>query len=421
LGERVFPQGKHDKSAGGEKAKDEHRGVPDVKLPFHGDCAAGASPAHRDISCSDVAFCRLAAVPHACPNATSIIPEEPVRLIPAAALFALVFATPAAAQQHAAVKVIGVRSIPSASTYWALDKGYFRAAGLDVTVEQISSLSKAVASLATNQMQVGQGGVSAGYFNSVASGLPLTMALDSGSTPLYHRIILRPDLKDKIKTIADLKGHTVGLSSPGSSAVYEMGMVLASAGLSLKDIDVKYISFTQMGPALANGALDAALEVAPFGDIAVEKKMAVDWIDPEDHIKQLPLTNVAYIANTDWIKKEPDVARRFFVALARASRDYCQAYHHGPNRAEMIDVMMKYKVVTDRALVERMDWQARNPNGEITLASVENQQNFYKREGIIKATASPDRLVDASFAHAAEKELGPFKLINTASKLKGCR
>jgi NitT/TauT family transport system substrate-binding protein len=238
---------------------------------------------------------------------------------------AAIFATPLPAQQRAAVKIAVVPSIPSASSYLALDKGYFRDAGLDVTIERIDSLSKAVAFMATNQVQVGQGGISAGFFNAVAEGLPLTMALEAGSTPLYHQILVRSDLKDKIKTPADLKGRTVGISSPGSAAIYEIGMVLDSVGLKLKDIDIKYVSYPQMGPALANGALDAALEVAPFGEIAIEKKMAIGWTDPEDHIKQLPLTNVFYIANSDWIKQSPDVARKFFVALARAGRDYCQA------------------------------------------------------------------------------------------------
>jgi ABC-type nitrate/sulfonate/bicarbonate transport system substrate-binding protein len=198
-------------------------------------------------------------------------------------------------------------------------------------------------------------------------------------------------------------------------------MVLASAGLKLKDIDVKYISYTQMGPALANGALDAALQVAPFIDIAIEQKMAVGWIDPEDHIKQLPLTNVFTIANVDWIKREPDVARRVFVALARAGRDYCQAYHRGPNRGELIDVMIRNKVVTDRDLLDRMEWQARSPNGTVEVASVASMQAFYKDEAIIEKTAPPARLVDASFAAAAATELGPFELINKASTLKGCR
>jgi NitT/TauT family transport system substrate-binding protein len=333
----------------------------------------------------------------------------------------LAFATPAAAQTRATVKMAVVPSIPSASSFLALDKGYFRAAGLDVTIERIDSLSRAVAFLSTNQVQVGQGGISAGFFNAVAEGLPLTIALESGSTPLYHRILLRTDLKDAIKTPADLKGRRIGVASPGSAAVYEIGMVLESVGLKLKDVDIKYLSYTQMGAALANGALDAALEVAPFSDIAIEQKMAVGWIDPEDHIRQLPLTNVFYIANTDWIGREPEVARRFFVALARAGRDYCQAYHHGPNRGEVIDVMLKNKVVEDRDLLDRMDWQARDPNGAVNLDSIASMQTFYKQERIIDKEAPKGSLVNTRFAEAAAGELGPIQLINASSKLKGCR
>ena len=48
-------------------------------------------------------------------------------------------------------------------------------------------------------------------------------------------------------------------------------------------------------------------------------------------------------------------------------------------------------------------------------------QNFYKQEKIIDKEAPAGRLVDASFAEAAAKELGKFELINKASKLKGCR
>jgi NitT/TauT family transport system substrate-binding protein len=338
-----------------------------------------------------------------------------------AALAALALIGPAAAQTRPTVKMAVVPSIPSASSFLALDKGYFRDAGLDVTIERIDSLSKAVAFVATNQVQVGQGGINAGFFNAVAEGLPVTMTLESGSTPLYHRILLRSELKDTVKTVADLKGRRIGVASPGSAAVYEIGMVLDSAGLKLKDVDIKYLSYTQMGPALANGALDAALQVAPFIDIAIEQKMAVGWIDPEDHIKQLPLTNVFYIANVDWIRREADVARRFFVALARAGRDYCQAYHRGPNRGELIDVMVANKVVNDRDLLDRMDWQARSPNGSVSLDSVTSMQAFYKQERIIDREVPAGRLVDPRFADAAAKDLGAFELLNKSSTLKGCR
>jgi len=333
----------------------------------------------------------------------------------------LLFA-PVIGRQRTALTIALVPSVSAGATFIAADKGYFRDAGLDVKIERIDSLGKAVAFLASNQVQVGQGGIDAGTFNGVAEGLPIVMALESGSTPLYHRILVRPQLQDKIKTVADLKGRKVGISSPGSTSVYEIGMVLASAGVRIKDIDLKYLAFTQMGAALANGALDAALEVAPFSDVAIAQKIAVPWIDPEEgYIKRLPLTNVAYIANTDWIKQSPDVAKRLFVALARAGRDYCQAYHHGPNRAEVLDIMVKNKTVADRDLLDRMDWPARSPDGAFDLDSVDSVQTFFKQEAIIDKTAPRERLVDASFAQAAAKELGAFDLVNKSSKLSGCR
>jgi len=325
---------------------------------------------------------------------------------------------PAAAQK---ITIAVVPSVPGGTTYVALDKGYFRDAGLDVDIERIDSLGKAIAFLATNQVQVAQGGINAGFYNAVAQGLPVALALESGSSPTYHQIIVRTELKDQIRTPADLKGHTVGLSSAGSTSMYEVASVLASAKLGLKDVEVKNLAFSQMAAAMANGALDAAMEVAPFTERMIEQKIGVPWIDPDDYIKPLPMSSVGYIANLDWARQNPERARKLFVALAQAGRDYCQAYHHGPNRAEIVDIFLKYRIGTDGDLLERMQWQARTPNGEFNVASIVDMQAFFQREHVIEKTAPAERLVDPSFSAAVAKELGPFELINKASTLKGCR
>jgi NitT/TauT family transport system substrate-binding protein len=315
-----------------------------------------------------------------------------------------------------------VPSVVNGATYIAEEKGYFRDAGLDVTIERIDSLSKAVAFLATNKIQLAQGGINAGYFNAVAQGMPLTLAMESGSTPTYHQIALRPGLKGVVKSVADLKGRSIGLSAPGSLSVYEFGRTLESAGLTLKDVDVKYLSFAQMGAALANGALDAALMVAPFSDVAIAKNMAAGWIDPEDgYVKTVPIASIGIMANVDWLKKNPAEAEKLFVALARATRDYCQAYHHGPNRAEVIDIFVKYKIASDRALLDSMPWQARDPDGAINVASLDDIQHFFKQEGIIPKTAPREQLADTRFAAVVAKTLGTFEVANTASTKKGCR
>src|SRR6202171_4340175 len=117
-----------------------------------------------------------------------------------AVIFAL--AAPASGQK---ITIAVVPSVPGGTTYVALDKGYFRDLGLDVDIERIDSLGKAVAFLATNQVQVAQGGINAGFYNSVAQGLPVALALESGSSPTYHQVIVRTDLKDPLRTPVHLK------------------------------------------------------------------------------------------------------------------------------------------------------------------------------------------------------------------------
>ena len=107
------------------------------------------------------------------------------------------------------------------------------------------------------------------------------------------------------------------------------------------------------------------------------------WIDPDDYIHPLPMSSVGYIVNTDWARQNSDTAKKLFVALARAGRDYCQAYHHGPNRAEIIDIFLKNRIGTDRDLLDRMAWQSRTPNGEFNVASILDMQAFFQREGTI--------------------------------------
>ena len=320
------------------------------------------------------------------------------------------------------ITISTVQSVPSASNYIAQEKGYFREAGVDVRIEGIDSLSRAMAILATNQIQIAQGGINAGYFNAVAQGLPVIMALESGSTPVYHNFVVRPDLKDKIRTPADLKGRNVAVSGAGSLSTYELSSMLETVGLRLGDVNVKTLAFPQMIPTLSNGGIDVALMVAPFTDMAIQQGVAVAWIDPEKgYVKELPMTSLAYMASADWIKANRETARKVFIALARGARDYCQAYHHGPNRAEVIQILLRNGIGKDFKQLDEMDWQARDPNGRVNQASIVDLLRVFKKDGMIEKDPPLDKLVDSSFSTEIEKALGPFELINKASKLEGCR
>lgn len=328
-----------------------------------------------------------------------------------------------AAPAEAATKItIGVAPVvPTASTYIALEKGWFAEAGFDVTIEDVDSATKLIPFLATGQMQVVHGGLGAIYYSAMAQGLPITLALDSGSSPSNQELLLRPDLKDVIKTIPDLKGRTVAFVAPAGVPVYSVGKLLETVGLSIKDVESKFIPFPSMGAAFVNKAIDAALAVPPWGDLMVDRGFAAHWIDPSSMIAPKPLELVTYAVNTEWAKANRDMARRLFLVLARGGREYCQAYHHGPNRAEISETLVKHKVMSDRALLERMPWQARDPNGRLNQVSLIDQQEWFHRNGMLDKTAPPEKLADPSYAEEAAKELGPFELVNKASTLEGCR
>ena len=252
------------------------------------------------------------------------------------------FAGPGAAPQTIVIGV--VPSVPAGATYLAVEKGYFNEAGIEVDLQNIESSSTAMALLASNRMQVVEGGVAPNYWNALASGLPVIMALERASSPLYHDVLIRKDLVGKIKTPADLKGRPVAEVSPGSSAHYEVGQVLESAGLTLKDIDIKYIPFPQMGLALANGAVDVAFEVPPFGEMVIDAgpRREMDRSRGLHQGAALELRRLFRQHRLD--QANPDLAKKFFLALVKGGRDFCQAYHHGPNRDEVVDIMFKYKV-----------------------------------------------------------------------------
>lgn len=312
-------------------------------------------------------------------------------------------------------------SISAGATYIAIEKGYFREAGIAVATEIVDSSSAPLGLLATNHLQVIEGGIAASYWKGLSQHLPIILALERGSTPMYHELMLSPSRKDEIKQIADLKGKVIGLSGPGSVGYYEVGKILASAGLRLQDVVIRNIPYAQTGTALADNAVDAALAIPPFSDLAAARGFASPWLKTDALIAPAPVEGMAHLANTDWLAKNRDLADRFFVALLRGVRDFCQAYHHGPNRAEVEEIFLAHKLAADSAMLETMPWTSRNPAGRFNLESLADLQNWLKAEGAIAETFPQDRLVDASFADYASSRLPPFELINKASPLEGCR
>jgi len=331
-----------------------------------------------------------------------------------------VVASPVGAQDTT-IRIGLARSTSSAAELMAIERGYFKEYGIKLEIEDLDSSANAIALLAQNRYQMVAGGISAGYFNALEKGLPITIAADRVSTPIGHNLMLRPDLKDQIREIAQLKGKVIASNGPGSVSTYEVGKILETAGLTINDVEIKVLPFIQIGVAFANRAVDAAILIPPFVWQLEEKKLAVPLAEVDLIVEPRPVTIAVIMVNTDWAGKNGDLARNYFTAWLRGARDYCQAYHGGATREAVINALVSSGTEPRVELLRKYPWPARSPDGRVNVASMLDIQAWYFKNKLANVQFPPERLVDTSYMDFAVRRLGAFVLENRDSKLPGCR
>lgn len=324
-------------------------------------------------------------------------------------------------QQLQTIRIGTVNSIATVNNYTAIEKGWFKQYGINVEIENLDTSANVVALLATNRLQMIEGGISAAYFNALEQKMPITIASDRISTPLNHKLLVRKDLEGKVTRIADLKGKMVASNGTAAVTTYELARLLESDGGTIKDIDVKILAFPLQGAAFKNKAIDATLIIQPWGTSLVEDNSAFLLADPDNHVKVRPLTIAVTMINTDWAKQHQKLISDFFIAYMRSVRDYCIALHGGDNRKEMVDRVTRTGPLKDVAFIEKYPWPARNMNGEVNMASLLDMQDFFYEQGFIKTKFAEQQLVTRQYTDNAMKVLGPVPQVNPASKIEGCR
>lgn len=178
----------------------------------------------------------------------------------------------------------------------AQEKGFFKAHGLDVEL-----VAPADPSAPPRLVAAGQAEIAVSYqpslYLSVKEGLPLVRFGTLISTPLTALVVLKDG---PIKSLADLKGKTVGYSVAGLEDAL-LGAMLASAGLKPTDVTMINVNFA-LSPALVSGKVDAVIGAYrnfELTQIRLEGKEGVAFF-PEEH--GVPVFDeLIYVAHRDKI------------------------------------------------------------------------------------------------------------------------
>jgi len=330
-------------------------------------------------------------------------------------LWAGAFAAPAQAADRVAVGTGG--SASDAPFYIAYDKGFFKDEGLDVDLIVLDSGAKVIAPLGTGELDVGGGTVSAGFYNAVGRGIVMKIVADQASIKPgygYSSLMVRKDLVDsgRYKTFADLKGMKVAIGAPGTGTASALNEALKKGGLKYSDVDVVYIGFPEHLPTYRNKGIDASITNEPTMTRAIEEGVAAR-IAGNDVTYPDQQTAVVFYADK-FIHDRRDVAERFMRAYLRGVRMYNDALKDGrlagPKANEVTAILVKYTTIKDESMFRRMVPSYCNPDGEVNVASLRKDLDFFRELGLIeKKDVSVDGVVDASFAKAAVAKLGPYR------------
>lgn len=336
-------------------------------------------------------------------------------LVAAVSLLLLLGSTmPGVAADKVVVGVVG--SLSDVPFYLAVDKGYFKEAGIEPHFEQIRSLAKQVAPLSSGELDVASGAISAGLYNAANRGIKMKIVADKGRNAPgygYNSIVVRKDLYDsgKVKSLADLKGQTIATIGIGSSDVSVLNEAMRSVGLGYDDLKQTQLPLPDHIVALENKAISFTLTPDPSATVIVDKGVGVKLATVDQFYPNQQQTVLVY--GGQFIEKRRDVAQRFMNAYVRGLRTYMSSLKDGKiagkNADEVIASLIKHGRVKDAGLLKRMIPVAMDPNGHLNVASIKKDWAFLKSKGFIKGSATPKDLIDESFVDQANKVLGPYK------------
>jgi NitT/TauT family transport system substrate-binding protein len=276
----------------------------------------------------------------------------------AAALAAPAFA--AGAQTLESVRFGAVPVEEAALTFYAKEKGFFAAAGLNVDLQILPNGGSVTQAILGNALDVGvtnSGSISSAHAHGVPIYLVACGATYSPQSPIAHLCVGKTT---GVKTARDLSGKTIAVST-----LRDMIQASALAWIDKNGGDAKSVNFVelpppQQGAAIVAKRIDGAVIVEPFFTGA---KNDVLYLGPvySSVNDDKPFQTLGIAGSKTWVDANPATARKVASAIHAAARWANNAKNH----AAAATILAQYTKV-DPAVINaypRLAFAERNSAG----------------------------------------------------------
>ena len=247
-----------------------------------------------------------------------LAPVTAMALLAATGCAGLSGATSSAASgqlEKTTLNVAVVPAVDSAGFFVALHEGLFASKGLTINYTPATSSQLVINGQMSGKYDI-TGGNYVSYVQHVVQNHQPLEIIAEGSVMQQGTQAIYTLPSSKIKTLAQLKGHMLGINAPGNINYLLAASVLTENGISLAAVQFpkQPIPFPIMAAKLAAGQVAAAALPEPFATAAEQRYGAVQLADlNQGATENFPIQG--YVATKSWVQHNPGTLKAFLAAL----------------------------------------------------------------------------------------------------------
>lgn len=286
------------------------------------------------------------------------------------------------------VKIAYIGLTCEAPIFTAYHKGFFKEEGLD-------------AELVKTSWDAMQQGLSFGTFDATHTLVPyLLKPIEQGVnvkiTGGVHKGCLRiqAGAKTDIKTVEDLRGKRIGVSTLGSPPMIFANRVFTAHGMdATKDVEWVVYPNDVLELALDKGRVDAIADSEPIGSLLMARGKVRNVVDQAIDAPYKDEYCCAVVVSGPLVKRNPQAAAKITRAILKAAR----WVETNPTAAADLSVEHKY-LSSSRELNALAIAQLRYvPSVAGCRAGVRSLAEEMKATGVLNSSTSPAALTDRAF------------------------
>lgn len=305
-----------------------------------------------------------------------------------------------------------LHTLSPAPLYIAMERGYFRDEGLDASFRFFEAAQPIAAAAVSGDINVGITALTGGFFSLAGRG---TLKVIGGA--LHEQagyegtaiLASRKAYDAGLTSVAQLSGHSFGITQFGSSFHYMVGRIAEREGFALKSLTLRPLQqIGNMVAAVRTGQVDATMAIASMArplEAAGEARI-IGWAGD-----LVPYQITAVFAPSRMLDARPDTLHRFARAYRRGVADYRDAFLRldaagqpvrDAKSAALIPLIQTYVYAGDpdgpRKIEQGVGYY--DEDARLDVQDVAAQLRWFTGQGLVKGQIEPSDVIDTRFIGA---------------------